>query len=127
MASCGLTGGVSDRGVSRLSMYGIGKSAFGNIANPYFSMGSIELLGNVAETFPPAGGIGDRGFPLQAHFDIKMLCLRSSTSPGRSAATMEIQPLYDKLVCPFLNGHILFLYLVQIKPEKCGCVFKEKV
>ena len=27
---------------------------------------------------PPAGGIGVRGFPLQARFDIKTLCLRET-------------------------------------------------
>ena len=50
---------------------GIGKSAFGNIANPYFSMESNAPLGNAAEKFLPAGGIGVRGFPLQAQFDMK--------------------------------------------------------
>ena len=97
MASYGPTGGVSDWGVSRLLICGIGKSAFGN----------------VTEKFPPAGDIGGRGFPLQARQMYK-------------GATLEIQPLYDKLVCPFLNGRILFLYLIQIKPEKmCICVLRK--
>ena len=46
-------------------------------------------MGYVAEKFPPAGGIGVRGFPLQAHFDIKMLCLRNKAPLRRGFAAAD--------------------------------------
>ena len=45
---------------------------------------------------PPAGGIGDRGFPLQARFDIKTLCLRET--PAQRAG-ISPPPLAANCVC----------------------------
>ena len=52
---------------------------FGNMAEPD---SAPSPSGNVAEKFPPAGGMGDWGFPQQAHLSYKRYGCASESKPG---------------------------------------------
>ena len=51
---------------------------FGNMAEPD---PAPSPSGNVAEKFPPAGGMGDWGFPQQAHLSYKRYACASESKP----------------------------------------------
>jgi hypothetical protein len=64
---------------------------------------------NTVKKFPPAGGIGDRGFPCKWRFDIKTLCL---PSPPRAAwAFLAIG------MDTFLSGREILLALKAQNPQ----------
>ena len=52
---------------------------FGNMAEPD---SAPSPSGNVTEKFPPAGGMGDWGFPQQAHLSYKRYACASESKPG---------------------------------------------
>ena len=52
---------------------------FGNMAEPD---PAPSPSGNVAEKFPPAGGMGDWGFPQQAHLSYKRYACESKPGMG---------------------------------------------
>lgn len=52
---------------------------FGNMAEPD---SAPSPSGNVAEKFPPAGGMVDWGFPQQAHLSYKRYACASESKPG---------------------------------------------
>lgn len=60
-----------------------GEWTFGNIAGGPLPFIPLPVMDRqpFGQKVPPAGGIGVRGVPLQAHFDIKMLCLPSKGPP----------------------------------------------
>ena len=78
---------------------------------------------------PPAGGIGDRGFPLQARFDIKTLCLPTHEPTGDGVVSMPIQIFPGLRFWPkyeiFQEHTILFSHLAISVYRIWYCLFRE--